>query len=255
MTFAAAFHLFVTGHIITGSVGLLAFWVPVLGKKGAPAHRLGGKVFTYSMLATGSLAILISITTILAPVETHPHLMAHPDFGDAVTIRGIFGWMMLYLAILTINLAWYGWLAIRNKLNHAANREWKNMALQGLLALASINCLYQGYLIGQPLMMGISLVGFATVGTNLWFLLKQKPGTKDWLLEHIKALVGAGISVYTAFFAFGAVRFLPEAALTPALWSVPLVVGLTLIIYHRRQVARPRRARASRSTGPASPAS
>ena len=53
MTFASAFHLFVTGHIITGSVGLFAFWVPVLGKKGGPAHRLGGKVFTYSMLTIG----------------------------------------------------------------------------------------------------------------------------------------------------------------------------------------------------------
>ena len=56
MTFASAFHLFVTGHIITGSVGLFAFWVPVLGKKGGPAHRLGGKVFTYSMLTTRRFA-------------------------------------------------------------------------------------------------------------------------------------------------------------------------------------------------------
>ncbi len=248
MTFALdpalAFHLFVAGHIATGSVGLVAFWVPVLGKKGGRAHRIGGRVFTFTMLVTGGFAILISATTLLAPVETHPHLAGHPDFPDTATIRGIFGWMMLYLAILTINLAWYGWLCITNKLNHAANREWKNMALQAVLTVASINCLYQGYLIGQPLMMGISLVGFATVGTNLWFLLKEKPGAKDWLLEHIKALVGAGISVYTAFFAFGAVRLLPEAALTPALWSVPLIVGLTLIIYHRRQVARPARHRA-----------
>jgi hypothetical protein len=59
----------------------------------------------------------------------------------------------------------------------------------------------------------------------------------DRIREHIKALVGAGISVYTAFFAFGAVRLLPELALTPGLWAVPLVVGLTLIIYHRRAVS------------------
>jgi hypothetical protein len=52
-------------------------------------------------------------------------------------------------------------------------------------------------------------------------------------------LVGAGISVYTAFFAFGAVRLLPEIALTPGLWAIPLVTGLILIIYHQRAVMAP----------------
>jgi hypothetical protein len=61
----------------------------------------------------------------------------------------------------------------------------------------------------------------------------------DRIKEHIKCLVGAGISVYTAFFAFGAVRLIPELALQPGLWAVPLVVGLTLIIYHQRAVTRP----------------
>ena len=245
MSYADVFHFFVACHIATGAVGLVAFWVPVLSKKGAKNHRLGGKVFTYMMLATGGFALCISTTTIIAPVETHPHLMAHADFGSAETIRGIFGWMMLYLAILTVNLAWYGWLAIRNKRDHSANREWKNMALQALLFAASLNCLYQGWLIEQPLMMGMSMVGFATVVTNLMFLRRQDPGRTEWLFEHIKALVGAGISVYTAFFAFGAVRFVPEIALTPALWSVPLVVGLSIIFYHRWNLAKNRRLRGS----------
>ena len=61
------------------------------------------------------------------------------------------------------------------------------------------------------------------------------------LAQHIKCLVGAGISVYTAFFAFGAVRFIPELALQPGLWAVPLIVGLALIIYHQRVVTRPLR--------------
>jgi hypothetical protein len=62
----------------------------------------------------------------------------------------------------------------------------------------------------------------------------------DWLKEHVKALVGAGISVYTAFFAFGAVRTFPELALHPGLWAVPLAVGLTLIIVHHRRIDRQR---------------
>jgi hypothetical protein len=93
------------------------------------------------------------------------------------------------------------------------------------------------------MMMGISMVGFATVATNLWFIYKPQPLPTDRIKEHIKCLVGAGISVYTAFFAFGAVRFIPELALQPGLWAVPLIVGLTLIIYHQRVVTRPLRSK------------
>ena len=93
-------------------------------------------------------------------------------------------------------------------------------------------------MIGQILMVAISFVGFATVATNMWFLLKEKPGLFDWQLEHIKALVGAGISVYTAFLAFGAVRLMPEIALNPILWAIPLVTGISLIIYNQRMVRK-----------------
>ena len=72
----------------------------------------------------------------------------------------------------------------------------------------------------------------------MWFLYKPNAQKMDWLQEHIKGLVGAGISVYTAFFAFGALRFIPEAALTPFLWAIPLVTGLSIIFYQQFQVRR-----------------
>jgi len=236
MTIADLFHFFVIAHIITGSVGLVAFWVPVAGKKGGKLHGLGGKIFTIALLFTGSFAVGMSTCTLIEPVGTHPQLMSHPDFGSAEPIRIIFVWLLIYLAVLTINLSWYGWLCITKKRDRAAMREWKNLSLQAALTVASINCVVQGVMAGQMLLVGMSMIGFATVGTNLYFLYKPNPGRVEWLLEHIKALVGAGISVYTAFFAFGAVRLMPEVALTPGLWAVPLIVGLGLIIYHRRAV-------------------
>lgn len=234
----SVFEILVIAHICTGSVGLVSFWIPIIGRKGGPVHARFGKLFTMTMLATGSIAIGIALTTLSDPVGTHPHLADHPQFGDPALIAGIFGWMMLYLATLTLNLAWHGWLCINNRRNHEANRAWHNLALQALLTAASVNCAWQGLRIGQPLMWAISLVGFATVATNLWFLYKPRPRPVDRLKEHIKSLVGAGISVYTAFFAFGAVRLIPELALAPALWAVPLITGLALIIYHQGAVVR-----------------
>jgi hypothetical protein len=232
------FELLVAIHIVTGSIGLVSFWVPVISRKGGANHARYGRVFTFCMLATGSVAACIALTTLADPLGTHPHLRDHPIFSDPAMISGIFGWMMFYLAILTVNLAWQGWLCINHRRDHRRNRAWHNLLSQGVLTVAATACTLQGWRIGQPLMIGISLVGYATVATNLWFIYKPRPRPIDRIREHIKALVGAGISVYTAFFAFGAVRLVPELALAPALWSVPLITGLTLIIYHRRAVSR-----------------
>ncbi|MEM6762838.1 MAG: hypothetical protein AAF615_08175 [Pseudomonadota bacterium] len=232
------FEVLIIAHIVFGAPGLIIFWIPVIFKKGGNRHRFWGRIFAFAMLMTATFAIGMSTMSVIAPMATHPHLVDHPVFSDPQLVRAIFGWMMLYLAILTINLTWYAWCCVTNKLDHAANQKWHNMLLQAILTIASINCAVQGFLIGQMMMVGFSIVGFATVGTNLWFILKKKPGPVTWLLEHIKGIIGTGISVYTAFFAFGAVRMLPEAALSPVLWSVPLVTGLALIFYHRHQVSR-----------------
>jgi cadmium resistance protein CadD (predicted permease) len=225
------FHLLVALHIAFGAVGLVSFWVPVVGKKGDKAHRKWGTIFARTILVAGCLAIGLSLLTLYAPAATHPHLKLPADF-----IRGIFGVMMLYLAILTVNLAWYGLQTIKNKRDHMANRRGLNLWLQPILIIAAAVCAIEGVLIGQYLMVGMSIIGFATAGTNLMFMFKRTPAPKDYLKEHVKAIVGAGISVYTAFFAFGAVRIMPELALNPGLWSIPLVIGLSIILYHHRQI-------------------
>jgi len=226
------FHVFVVAHICTGAVGLVLFWVPVIGGKGTRSHRRFGKVFAYCLLATGVSAIGMSLCTLSDPRGTHP------DLADTVLVSGLFGWMMLYLAVLTISLAWHGLMTIRNKAAHAENRRWWNVALQGAAIFAALNCATQGMLIGQPLMMGIAVVGVASGVTNLVFIFTERPARMAFLKEHVKALVGAGISVYTAFMTFGLARLLPSHAFNPTLWAIPIVVGISIILYHHRRLAR-----------------
>lgn len=236
------FHLFLVAHICAGAVGLVVFWVPIVTRKGADQHVRTGRIFTRCMLATGTFAVGISVCTLIAPLATHPHM------EDAALVRGVFGWMMLYLAVLTINLSWYGTQCIRNRRDHGRNRAWPNLALQPLVMVLAVNTALQGWQLAQPLLLGISVVGIATGVTNLRFIYRA-PSRVGWQLEHIKGLVGAGISVYTAFFAFGAVRLMPELALSPLLWSAPLIVGLSLILWHWRQVLLRVPNRAGTATG------
>jgi len=239
------FEVLVACHIVTGTVGLLSFWIPIIGRKGGKSHRQAGKLFTNALLLTGLSAIGIAITTLTDPAGTHPHLGNHTVFRNPDMIAGVFGWMMLYLATLTVNLVWQGRLSLKHRRVHRNSGTPFNLFLQLALILTAANCAAVGFQLQQPMMMAMSLVGFATVGTNLWFIYKPSPRTHDYIKEHIKSLVGAGISVYTAFFAFGAVRLMPELALTPTLWAVPLVTGLGLIIYHQGVVTRQFRPRGS----------
>ena len=236
-------HLFeslVVAHIITGSVGLLCVWVPILGRKGSRLHKRWGKVFAHSMLITGSIAIGISLCTLHSPLETHPFS------DDAALVRGIFGWMMLYLATMTIMLAWYGLLCIRNRQSHDRNRTPVNLTLQLLTFVAAANCAYQGILLKNGLMIGISTVGLTAAVLNTHFIFRESPPVNEWLIQHSRGLVGAGISVYTAFLAFGAVNLLPKYALSPALWAMPTTLGVGYLLYHQAKITSQRRRLAAR---------
>jgi hypothetical protein len=226
------FDLFLAAHILTGALGLLSFWVPILARKGGTLHKRWGRFFTYALLATGVSAIGMSASTLLDPV------LPHHGIADAALVEGIFGWMMLYLAVLTLSLAWHGRITLKNKLDHAANRHWFSFFINSVTIVLAINCAWHGWLIGQPLMLGISVVGIASGLTNLHFILRVNPPRHAWLKEHVKALVGAGISVYTAFLAFGAVRLVPQHVWSPILWGFPLAIGLAIILYHFRKLDR-----------------
>jgi hypothetical protein len=239
------FNILLVGHIMTGSIGILSFWVPILARKGGSAHRQWGRVFCRVLLVTGSFAVGMSICTLIDPLGTHH------DLHDAAMIRNVFGWMMLYLGALTVSLAWHGLQVLKNKHSHTKNRNLGNVLLQVVVILLALNCAIWGalahadranheaqfWMIGA-LMMGISVVGIASGATNLWFVFRAEVTRAQILKEHVKALVGAGISAYTAFLAFGMVRLNPAYALNPIVWSIPLIVGMSLILWHHWQIGR-----------------
>ena len=237
------FHVLVAAHIVSGAVGLVAVWVPIVGRKGGRNHKRWGKIFAYSMLLTGSFAIGISLCTLYAPLATHPFASeAQSAFaGDAELVRGIFGWMMLYLATMTIMLAWYGLLCIRNRRAHEQNRNLPNFVLQAMTFVAAANCAVQGARLGNGLMIGISIVGLLAAVLNTRFILSDDPPVNEWLIQHTRGLVGAGISVYTAFLAFGAVNLLPAYAFNPVVWATPCTLGVGLLLYHQFRITMQRR--------------
>lgn len=241
------FEPLVWAHIATGATGLVSLWPAVFARKGSTLHRNAGKLFAYMMIATGALAIGISLCSLYAPVETHPWSVDPERAMDVPTLRGLFGWMMLYLGVLTIALCWHGLMSAWNKRDYAANRTARNVALQGLMIIAGLWCAARGMSLGQPIMIGVAIPGIVAGGLNTLFLLDRAPAMNEWLVQHFRGQIGAAISVYTAFFAFGAVNMFPALAFNPVLWSLPTVLGVSYMIWHQLKVFHQRRRAGQRS--------
>ena len=228
------FELVLAVHVGAGVVALTSFWGAVVTAKGGAAHRRWGTVFASAIYAAGVMALGMGMLSLFWPLAMHPGLT------DTALYRGLFGWMMLYLALLTISMTRYGLKMVANKRNHPANRHWTMVALQLLVLVAAANCAWHGVVLGQPLMIAVSIIGFGTTLTYLWYMLRPSPGRTDYIPEHLKAMVATGIAAYTAFLSVGLIEMFPQHAFNPLIWAVPTVIGVGIIAWYLRGMAQRR---------------
>ena len=230
------FTLILAVHVGSGVVALTSFWGAVATRKGGPAHRRWGAMFSIAIYAAGYMALGMGLLSLRWPLAMHPGLT------DETLYRGLFGWMMLYLALLTMSMTRYGLKMVANKRDHAANRHWSMVGLQIAVLIAALKCAWEGVVLSQPLMIGVSIIGFGTTLTYLWYMFRPGPARLDYIPEHLKAMVATGIAAYTAFLSVGLVEMFPAHAFNPLVWALPTVGGMAIIIWFLRglKTVRPR---------------
>jgi hypothetical protein len=226
------FQALVFGHVIVGTVALVSFWIPVVSRKGGAAHRKWGRVFKVALYAAAWFAIGMAVLNLTTANNRHPVLT------DRRLFDGLFGWMMLYLGVLTLGLGHYGIEAARNRRDHSAMKAPFNIAIQLCVIVAALNCGVRGYVLGQPLMIGLSALGFGAATTFLIAIMRPSGSPQGYVREHLKAMVGAGIAAYTAFLSVGLLQIVPDYVFNPAIWSIPSLVGIGLILVHFRRIDR-----------------
>jgi hypothetical protein len=93
-------------------------------------------------------------------------------------------------------------------------------------------------------MMSVAVLGIAAMGLQQLFIWRPAaPSATAYVGEHFRALIGMGISAYTAFMAVGLIRWVPEEVFNPLVWALPSTVGVALIIGFtlktKRKLAKP----------------
>ncbi|MEM7780027.1 MAG: hypothetical protein AAF697_06525 [Pseudomonadota bacterium] len=213
-------------HVIAGTVGLIAFWVPISARKGAQAHRRWGRICCYGFMGAGALAVAMALLSLALPEGRHPTIT------DRDVFAGLFGWMMLYLGILTIGFADYGLAVVKHARERSALRKLRYQIVIVAVLASAVQCGLYGQSIANELMMAVALLGLVAMAIQQVYIWRgEPPSPKSYVGEHFRALIGMGISAYTAFMSVGLIRWVPEEVFNPLVWAGPSVIGVSLIIW------------------------
>ena len=225
-------------HIVVGFVGLAAFWVPVVARKGGPAHRAAGKVFRYSaMIVVAAAGLAVVLHSLRALSEGHS-VSADPAGWSFLVFLG-------YLALVTGGILSHGFGVLREKRDLTELNTPYRRAIAWAMIGASI-FIVAWALYWQPpnaiLLYALSPVGIGN-GLGIMAVLDgRRAGPGQWKLEHLNALLGCGIAFHTAFAVFGMSRFLPvqlPGAWQVLPWILPAAIGIPASIiwtrYYRRR--------------------
>lgn len=219
------FEILIAIHVVTGATGLIAFWIPIATKKGAKNHRKGGRIACYGFMGAGALAIIMALISLYGPEERIPSIT------DRELFDGLFGWMMLYLGLLTIGFADYGLAVVKHGRDHTALRSPRYQIVMIAVIASALWCGFYGFRVGHPLMQLVAVVGLVAMTLQLVFVWKGDVPRQAYVGEHFRALIGMGISAYTAFLSVGLIRWVPEEVFNPLIWAGPSAIGVGLIIY------------------------
>lgn len=225
-------------HIITGGLGLLLFWVPVIARKGGFNHRRFGVLFRRTMLTSILSGAILAILWIVVPTLMHPELVDNPN---AIPYFQRFGAFLVHLGLVMYSSLIGGQWALEAKNNRYSLRNPVQTAPPVLLVITSIGSGYMGIMYEQVLMMVFAPLGLLIAYGQLRFIFAKEVEPTAWLVEHLSGYIGTGVGAYTAFFAFGGRTLLSDiGAWQYAFWILPGVIGNVAIVMLARKYRAPK---------------
>lgn len=237
-------------HIGVGSVALLLFWIPILGRKGGFNHRRFGRYFVWAMYTVATSGLIMSGLDLVQPLATHARglTLSQEEAAAATAEVRHFALFLFSLSILVLTSTRQGSLVIRHKDQREALRSVPHTALCASLVLIGIVLLQQATVTGNVLFYifgGLQVV--SGIG-SLRYNFKKEIHPKEWWIEHLSSLIGSGIGAYTAFFVFGGSQLFSSlfgeafSSVSVFLWVFPGVIGgvaIRLFSKHYRKLFDP----------------
>ena len=221
-------------HIIVGALALGLFWAPMFAKKGSKNHRKLGNIYASAMYIVSISGIIMCAMVLIAPLTFKLRLaeFTGEQLTNAIFNARVFTSFLLALSLLVFVSIKHGLLVLKAKQQRALLKTPFHLFSITSLAISGGVVLYFGISNGQMLYMIFGGLCSVSAASIFHYIFKSAIKERQWVIEHLNALVGSGIGVYTAFFAVGGRHLLSE--LLPGQWQVlpwvlPGVIGGIMI--------------------------
>lgn len=234
-------------HISTGFVGLAAFWIPALARKGGRLHVGAGRVF-----AACAYVVALSALGSTSWALLHPSSWAGEPLrlGEIPADQIMFVAILGFLALLLLGGVETGVRAMRTRHQPDRFATWR-LRFLGLAQAAAGLALFVFGLFhvvrggGGLFWIPVALGGATAAGyfEDRRALANPRPTPMAWWYTHMGGMVGSGIAFHTAFLVFGGQRLwggaLMEGAWSFVPWILPSVLGFPALHvwtrYYRRK--------------------
>ena len=231
-------------HITIGFVGLAAYWIAVLAKKGSKPHIFAGRAFEWCGYFVAGSA-LYSCVRYLSQAR-HFAFIDRPGESAQELARVEFAQFLLtllsFLAIVFLVQLRNGVRIVRTrKLGAGAYQNWEAKFWLVLQTLGSVCLISFGF---YRLATGGSAVHWASVVVGaipltelkkeLHFYRNPREFKMSWWYKHMECMLGCGVAFHTAAALFSFRWLERNTGLTlPGIWQVvpwiiPTVVGVPL---------------------------
>lgn len=229
-------------HIVLGVLAMALFWIPMLTRKGGRHHRRFGQIYVWTMHTVAWSGLIMSIMVLIDPAYFKASFVARSNDPAATiaTIRSMWT-LLLLLSILTIAGVVNGTMVLKHKQPRELRRVSYLIWPAALFAVSIATLFFGLSSIRTPFGPNWLHLIFATLGLvssvqMAQYVFQRQRNDKRWLIEHLGAMTGTGIAVYTAFFAFGARHLFANFGNWQLLgWVLPGVIGGIAIYYWTRK--------------------
>lgn len=227
-------------HVAAGFVGLVAFWLPILSRKGGSTHVRFGKVFYWSAYAVTLTAMAVAIGRGLSYWLRD---LSVAEAADDYAFAALLG----YLGLVTFAIVRHGRRVVTTRRAPDALREPLGYALAWASIAGSLAAVWMAVVVWtpsvSPILLGLSPIGLIT-GRLALRTLRDPTTERAWFFSHLGSMIGGGIAFHTAFAVFGAQSLFDypfDGPFAIVVWLAPTLVGVPAILiwtaHYRRKFA------------------
>jgi hypothetical protein len=235
-------------HIAVGIIGLVAFWIPIIAKKGGRTHVLSGRVFEWCGYYVATTALFTCARYLLTPHDfafiSRPN--ASPEELQRIAFVQFFLLVLGFLALNFLAQLRTGLRVVRTRqLPAEAYRNWEaafwlysQLAFSIGLMLYGANRLANGGSSYHWICVGVGAIPLFEFRQERRFFLNPREQKMSWWYKHMNCMCGCGVAFHTAGFVFTS-RWLANNwdVSLPGMWQLvpwilPAALGVPLTHYY-----------------------